>query len=142
MDSQGCTIQWISFPTAIDIRMIGCHVPDSHGHGRLFESRVDVVDRNRIERVRRVATDIDDHPQPTSRTRSIDLLMRYERWYLRGQVDAIDKDVNVQDLLEWTTLGGLIHVPLEDIVSTWFSDIHACTSNKGTSTLTLPAPPS
>ena len=69
-----------------------------------------------MERVRRIAAHIDDHPQPTSRTSNIDLLVRHERECLRAQVDAANKDVNIQDLFEWPTLGGFVQIPLENVI--------------------------
>ena len=114
MDSQDCTIRE-SASQRISV-WPHVHVPDLHGHSRFFESRIDVIDWNGIKRVRRVAADIDDHPQPTSWASSIDLLMGHEWGYLRAQVNAIDENVNVQDLLEWSALGGFIQVPLENVV--------------------------
>ena len=32
------------------------------------------------------------------------------------EVDAVDEDINVDDLLERSSLGGLLHVPLDDII--------------------------
>ena len=84
-----------SLPFPVDIQCLHVHVPNGHGHSGLLEGRVDIVDRNWVKRVRRVAAHIDDHPQPTSWTSSIDLLVRHERGYLRAQVNAVDEDVNV-----------------------------------------------
>lgn len=32
------------------------------------------------------------------------------------EVDTVDKDVNVDDLLEWPSLGSLLHIPLDNVV--------------------------
>jgi len=39
-----------------------------------------------------------------------------EVWNFGGQVDAVDEDIAVDDLLEWPTLGGLGHIPLDDVL--------------------------
>ena len=99
------------------------HVPDGHGHGGFLESRIDVVDRNRVEWVRRVAAHVDDHPQPTTRTSSIYLLVGNEWRYLRVQVNGVDENVNVQYLLKRTTLGSFFQVPLENVLPRLFSGV-------------------
>lgn len=37
------------------------------------------------------------------------------------EVDAVDKDVDVENLLEWTALGRLCHVPLDNVVPAMIS---------------------
>jgi hypothetical protein len=32
------------------------------------------------------------------------------------EVDTVDKDIDVDNLLEWSSLGSLLHIPLDDIV--------------------------
>ena len=46
--------------------------------------------------------------------------MCYKQWYIQAQIDAIDKNVNIKDILEWPTIGGLVHVPLD-------KGFHCCT---------------
>jgi len=33
-----------------------------------------------------------------------------------GEVDTVDKDINVDDLLERSSLGSLLHIPLDNVV--------------------------
>ena len=99
------------------------HVPDGHGHGWFLESRIDTVDRNRVEWVRRVAAHVDDHPQPTTRTSSVYLFVGNEWRYLRVQVNGVDENINVQYLLERSTLGSFVQVPLEDVLPRLFSGV-------------------
>ena len=34
------------------------------------------------------------------------------------EVDTVDKDINIDDLLEWSALGSLLHIPLDNVVPT------------------------
>lgn len=93
------------------------NVPDIRNGDRRFRERsVDVVDRNRVVRVRRIATDVDHDPQLARLASSSDRLGGDERGDLGREVDAVDEDVDVEDLLEGTTLSGLRHIPLHDVI--------------------------
>ena len=89
---------------------------DINGDSGLVKGGVDAVDGDGVVRIRRVATDVDDDTQSPPWARSGDLLLRQERRYGRTQIDAVDKYVSVQDLLERTALRSLLQVPLQDIV--------------------------
>ena len=66
----------------------------------------------------RVAADINNHRQAPLDSCIRNLFRIYEKGYLRCEIYAIDKYVNVKDFLEWTTFGGLFQIPLKDIIST------------------------
>jgi len=51
----------------------------------------------------------------------------YERRYLRAQVDAVDENINVQNLLEWSAFGGFVQIPLENVIPREFSDVETHT---------------
>lgn len=74
------------------------------------EGGVDVINRNGVVRVSRVARHI-AHDAELAVWRSKRLLVD-EGWNLGRQVDAIDKNVRLDDLLVWAWLGfGLRQVP-------------------------------
>ena len=89
--------------------------PNFYRHSRLRKGRVDRVDGQGIVGIRRVAADVDSHAEPPTLTGRFDLLVRDERRDGRAEVYAIDEDVRIQDLLEWSSPGRLSHVPLQDV---------------------------
>lgn len=90
--------------------------PKLDGDGRIREGGIDVVNGYGIERIGGVAADIHDEGQPPRLTRRFDLFFCDERRDGRGEVDAVDEDINVQDFLERATLGRLRQVPFEDVI--------------------------
>lgn len=80
----------------------------------LVEGGVDAVDWDWVVGVGGIAADINDNGQVA--------LLGLERigvdkwWNLGGQVDAVDENVGLDNLLEWATLCGLGHIPLDDIL--------------------------
>lgn len=95
------------------------NVPDTRNGDRRFrECRVDVVDRDRVVRVCGIATDIDYDPQPARLSSSGDRFRGDEGGDLGREVDAVDEDINIENLLEGSALGGLCHIPLHDVIST------------------------
>jgi hypothetical protein len=83
-------------------------------HGRLAEGGVDIVDGDRVVRVGGVARDITDNAQAarlSGQRLGVD-----EGRDLGGEIDAVDKDIRLDDLLVWAGLsGGLLDIPLDDI---------------------------
>ena len=78
----------------------------------------------------RVAADINNHGQTPLDSCIRNLFRIYEKGYLGCKIYAIDKNVNVEDFLEWTTFGSLIQIPLKDIISTMRSEqTHSRTKN-------------
>lgn len=90
--------------------------PDINSNGRLVKGGVDVVDGYGVIRIRSVAADVDYHAQASVFASSNSCLTGDEVWDLGGQINAVDKDINVQNLRERASLCSLCHVPLEDII--------------------------
>lgn len=63
-------------------------------HGRLVKGCVDVIDRDRVVRVGGVAGNIGDDAQSPGGTGRLDEFLGEEEGDLRGQVDAVHKDVD------------------------------------------------
>ena len=80
------------------------------------ERCVDVVNWNWIEGVRGVATDIDNHTELPLRPGCNHLFLRDKRRDFGCEINAVDKNIDIQDLLEWTTLCRLREIPLKDVV--------------------------
>lgn len=100
-------------------------------HGRLIKSGIDVVDWDRVVGVSSVATDIDNNCQLT-----IGIGQRFSVDEVGDgliEVNAVDKDIGflrlasyqftrrslltLNNLIERTALGGLGHIPLQDVFS-------------------------
>lgn len=65
-------------------------------------------------RVRRVAANVADNAELA--LRRLQALLADERWDGLGEVDAVDKDVRLNDLGVWAVaLLGLCEIPLEDL---------------------------
>jgi hypothetical protein len=92
-------------------RQVVAALGERHGHGRLAEGGVDVVDGDRVVRVGGVAGDVADDAQAArlgGERLGVD-----EGRDLGGEVDAVDEDVGLDDLLVWAGLGrGFGQVPL------------------------------
>ena len=102
-------------------------------HGWFGERSVDVVNWNRI-----VGVGSTTHQLRLGQQRRLSLLARNIDNYCESsaiacfghefggdelgnwlrKVDTVDKDINVDDLLEWSSLGSLLHIPLDDVVPT------------------------
>jgi hypothetical protein len=84
-------------------------------HGRLAEGGIDVVDGNRVVRVGGVTRHVANNAQAarlSGQRLGVD-----EGRDLGGEVDAVDKDIRLDDLLVWARLsGGLLDIPLDDIL--------------------------
>lgn len=82
--------------------------------GRLVKCSVDVVDGDRVVRVRRVAADIADNTELAARR--LEALAVDKRRDGLGQVDAVDEYVRLDDLgVRPVTLLGLGQIPLLDL---------------------------
>ena len=92
-------------------------LPKLNINRRLLKRRVDTVDRNRVEWVRRIAAHVNNDAQSPLSATLFDEFGRQERWDLAREVDTVDKDIHVQYLLKRTPSGGFGHVPLEDVLS-------------------------
>jgi hypothetical protein len=67
-------------------------------------------------RIGRIAADVHDNRQFALLARGDDLIASDEGGDRRIEINAVDKDINVQDLRERAPLGSLGKVPFEDIV--------------------------
>ena len=94
------------------------HVRYSRVDCRSIKSRVDGVDRNGVERVSGVTADIDNNCEAPRVPCFFEQLRRDERWDSRGEVNAIDENVDIEDLWERAALSRFLHIPLEDVVPT------------------------
>lgn len=88
-----------------------------YADGRIRERGIDTINGYRIERIGSVTADVDDDSQPSRLTRRVDLCVREERRDGGREVDAVDEDVDVEDLLKRPTLGRLCQIPLDDLIS-------------------------
>lgn len=82
--------------------------------GGLVKGGGNGVDRNGVVGVGGVSRNVDNDLQL-----SISLIQSFKVGEGRNglrQVNAVDKDVGVSNLLEGTTLGGLSHIPLDDVL--------------------------
>ena len=93
------------------------HLLELDRHGRIREGGIDTIDGYRIERIGGVTADIHNDGQPSRLAGRVDLFFCEERRDGRREVDAIDEDVDVEDLSEWAALGRLRQIPLEDVIS-------------------------
>lgn len=80
----------------------------------LVECGGDGVNWNWVVWVGGISADIADDRQRAAW--GFQALVVNEVWNLGGQVDAVDEDIAVDDLLEWSTLGSLGHIPLDDVL--------------------------
>ena len=94
---------------------LGCS-PYINGYCRVVKRSVDVVDRDWIVGVRRVATDVDHNRQASVLPSGHNLFRRYKVRNPRVQIDTVDKNVNLENLRKWTSLGCFCQVPLENII--------------------------
>ena len=94
------------------------HLRYSRVDRRSIKSRIDGVDRNGVEGVSGVTADIDNDCEAPRVPCFLEQLRRDEWWDSRGEVDAIDENVDVKDLGERPALNRFLHVPLEDVVPT------------------------
>lgn len=92
--------------------MYQSYAPEINRNSWFGKSCVYTINRNGVEWVCRVATDIHNYRQPSILAGSDNLVFAQERWDKRRQVDAIYKDIHIKDFLEWTTFGSLSHIPL------------------------------
>lgn len=70
------------------------YIPNFNRYSGLIKRRVDVVNRNRVIRVCRVAAHVNDDTQTTRWTSGSDRLVRDKVRDLGGEVDAVDKDID------------------------------------------------
>lgn len=92
-------------------------LPNIHRHRRIGERRVNIVDRNGVEGVCGVAAYIDDHAKAPLFTRADNLLPCDKRGDPGREVNAVDKNINVKDFLEWPAFGRLVHIPFDNVIS-------------------------
>ena len=85
--------------------------------GRIREGGIDIINGYGIERIGGVTADIHDDGQSSRLTRCGDLFFCEEGANVRREINAVDEDIDVEDLLEWPTLGCLRQIPLEDVIS-------------------------
>lgn len=52
-----------------------------------------------------------------------------ERGDLGREVNAVDKNVNIQNLREWSALGCLVEIPLKNIIPDWVSKVDGTQCN-------------
>jgi hypothetical protein len=97
-----------------DDRQPGAVTLNRNANGRLVEGGVDVVHGNGVVGVGRVAADIADDAEPAVGRLETFLV---DKWWDRlGKVDAVDKDVRLDDLGVWAfALLGLGKIPLLDL---------------------------
>lgn len=81
---------------------------------RLIECRSDSVDRDGVVGVGGIGADIADNRQLA--VRCIQALVIHKAGDLRVQVNAVNKDIALDNLLERPSLGRLSHIPLHDII--------------------------
>jgi hypothetical protein len=81
------------------------HLRHVHCNRRFRKGGVDGINRDRIERIGRIATDVYDHTQPPILPDLFELVWGYEGRDRRGEVDAVDENVHIDYFLEWTALG-------------------------------------
>jgi hypothetical protein len=91
-------------------------IRDRNSHSRIRKGRVNAINGDRVERVCGVTADINNDGQSAILACALELLRRYKGRNGRRKVNAVDKDVNVEDFLEWTSLCCLVEIPLEDVV--------------------------
>jgi hypothetical protein len=97
-----------------DDRQPGTVALNRNANSRLVECSVDVVDGDGVVRVGRVAADIADDAEPAAGR--LEALLVDEWWDRLGEVDAVDKDVRLDDLGVWAfALLGLGKIPLLDL---------------------------
>ena len=93
------------------------YLPNINRNRRFIECSIDGVDRNRIEGICCITADINNNTQPTGFARFGNRFMR-DKWRdLRAEVNAVHKDINIEDFVKGATLGCLRQVPLEDVVT-------------------------
>lgn len=93
------------------------HSPNLDGNCGLIECGIDIVNWDGIEGIGSIAADVDDNRQLSRFPSRGNGGMIDEVRDLRGEVNAVDKDVDVENLSEGTALGSLCQIPLEDIIS-------------------------
>lgn len=91
-------------------------LPDIHGYRWIGEGCINVVDWDGIEGVCSIAAYINHHSKASLFTRLDDLLSCDKGGDLRREVDAVHKNVNIEDFLEWSALGRLIHIPFDNVI--------------------------
>ena len=92
-------------------------VLERYRDGWIREGGIDAINGYGIERIGGITADIHGDGQPSRLTRRVDLCLCEERRNQRREVDAVDEDIDIEDLLEWSTLGCLRQIPFEDIIS-------------------------
>src|SRR6266508_1541422 len=98
--------------------------PHINRNRRFIERGIDGVDRNRVEGICCITADIDNNTQPTGFACFGNRFIR-DKWRdLRGEIDAVHKDIDIEDLVKRTTLGCFSHIPLEDVVSGKIETFH------------------
>lgn len=80
----------------------------------LIESGSDSVDRHRVVRVGSISRDVADDAELAVWVLERSVVDKVRD--LEGEVDAVDKDISIDDLLERSTLGRLSHIPLDDVL--------------------------
>lgn len=84
----------------------------------LIESGSDSVDWDRVVGVGGIGRNIADDAELAilgSQALHVDKV-----WNLRGKINAVDKDVTLHDLWEWSSLGSLSHIPLKNVLG-WYT---------------------
>ncbi len=103
--------------------------PDGYSDCRFGEGRVHGINRNGVVRIRRVTTDVHGYPEPSSVPRGLDLFLGHERGDACREVNTVDKNVNIEYLLEGPALRGLIQVPFDNVISTQARSSHIRPNN-------------
>jgi hypothetical protein len=83
-------------------------IRDRNGDSWIRKGCVDAVNGDRVERVCGVAADINNDGQSAILACALELLRRYEGRNSGRKVNAVDKDVDIEDFLEWAALGRLV----------------------------------
>lgn len=87
------------------------------GNCRAVEGGVHIVNWYRVVGVGGIAADVDNNGETAILSSLDDLLGGDEGRDGRREIYAVDEDVDIQNLLEWSTLSGFSHIPLVDVVT-------------------------
>jgi hypothetical protein len=113
----------------------GENLRNINGNGRLLEGGVDGVDRDRVVGVGGVARNINNNGELAGRSSKGSSIN--EGGNRLRKVDAVDEDVGLDDLHERSSLGGLSHIPSDDVLlgdSSLNTEVDSSTSTSSKST--------
>lgn len=97
-------------------RDLQANSPNINSNGGLIKGGVDAIDGYGVVWVGGVAADINNDPQTPVLSGRNNGIPGDKVRDLRGEIDAVDEDVYVENLREGSALGGLVHIPLDDVV--------------------------